>query len=193
MSIVRLALGAHGLRRGCLFFTLACNSTQGIHAGQRVDMSATPDAAARSSVAAVSLSDQAGGRPDVERYLGAWHIQHFAKVREPALTPDAYPSSQVGKSAILSREAATFEGGFLWVGGKSCSEPSYRWASDDEFIGHASQALLPIDHPDRRAELLFLDVDCEGSNIFGCEVTRQSECAAYYDGYAFFLSRDPRL
>ena len=104
--------------------------------------------------------------------------------------PAEYPSSQLGKHAVLSRKLATFDSGFLFVGGKSCSEPSYRWASEDEFIGHASQALLPLDHPDRRAELLFLLVDCEGSEIFGCEVTKYSECAAYYDGYAFFLSRD---
>ncbi|MFZ5896011.1 MAG: hypothetical protein ACOY0T_33450 [Myxococcota bacterium] len=131
-------------------------------------------------------------KPNVADYLGTWRIKRFAKLDRGSIhLTDAYAKSQLGKTATLSIGSASFDDKFLWRGGRHCNKPSYRWATDDEFIGHGHQALLPLDHPDKRGDLLFLDVDCDGErNTFGCELTVRDECSAYYDGFAFFLARE---
>lgn len=130
-------------------------------------------------------------KPSVANYFGTWRIKRFAKLGfgSAGLT-DRYAEGQIGKAVALSGTSAYFDKDFLWRGGKRCEHPTYKWAAYDEFIGHGHQALLPADHPDRRDDLLFLDVDCEGRGLFGCEITVKGECVAYYDGYSFFLAKD---
>jgi hypothetical protein len=142
--------------------------------------------------------------PSVEDFLGTWRIARFEKLGfGSAVLNDRYARSQIGKRLTLSTDFARFDAKLLWQGGRRCSRPSYRWATDDEFIGHGWQGLLPSDHPEKREDSLFLDVDCDAprkahpipgpSPIFGCEITNRGDCVAYYDGYSFFLVREEPL
>ncbi|MBC7875911.1 MAG: hypothetical protein H7Y59_01960 [Anaerolineales bacterium] len=100
---------------------------------------------------------------------------------------DKYAESQIGKTMELAKTEMRFDNDFLWVENKYCTNAAYDWATIDDFTGNAWQALLPSDNPDKRDDLLFLDVNCDGNNVTGFEVSKIGRLVIYFDGYWFFL------
>src|SRR5215213_9472947 len=124
---------------------------------------------------------------DIDSYYGIWTITRYEHPRMSLMLTDDYAESQIGKTMELTNTNMRFDNGFLWLENANCASASYNWATSDEFIGHAWQALLPGENPDKRDGLLFLNVNCDGNKIGGFEVSKTGKLIAYYDGYWFFL------
>jgi hypothetical protein len=104
---------------------------------------------------------------------------------------DEYAESQIGKKMELTSAEMRFDDEFLWLSMKHCASASYDWATSDQFVGHGWQALLHSDNPEKRDDLLFLNVNCDGEMVTGFEVSRTGKLVVYYDSYWFFL--DPEI
>jgi hypothetical protein len=100
---------------------------------------------------------------------------------------DEYAESQIGKTIELTSTEIRADDDFLWLENKYCANATYDWATIDDFTGHAWQALLPRDNPDKRENLLFFDVNCDGNNVIGFEVSKTGKLVLFFDGYWFFL------
>jgi hypothetical protein len=100
---------------------------------------------------------------------------------------DEYAESQIGKTIELTSTEIRSDDDFLWLENKYCASASYNWATIDDFTGHAWQILLPGDNPDKREDLLFFDVKCNGNNVIGFEVSKTGKLVLFLDGYWFFL------
>jgi hypothetical protein len=122
-------------------------------------------------------------------WFGEWEIDRWEHLRGTAILSYEFAQSQIGLGMSLTASEARFDWGLLWLTGRGCSDPEYRWAASDEFIGHGWQALLPVDHPHRLpGGPHFLVVECDGSPAAGFQVTNSAELVAYYDGYYFFFT-----
>jgi hypothetical protein len=100
---------------------------------------------------------------------------------------DEYAESQIGKKMELTSTEMRFDEDFLWLSNKYCANASYDWATSDEFIGSGWQALLPSENLEKRDDLLFLNVNCDGKMVTGFEVSKTGKLVVYYDDYWFFL------
>jgi hypothetical protein len=171
-----------------------CSSAkQPTNVEQTVSQSAartTSNSAVITNSAPISAESQSAV-PSIVQYLGGWRIVRFEKPESSLVVAEAIAESQLGKMVVLRGDKVTFDKSFLWTDSQLCEPAKLEWATGVELEGHASQALLPLDHPEKReGDPLFLDVICNGRVSFGAEVTRHNELMAYYDGYKFFLDRD---
>lgn len=123
-------------------------------------------------------------------YYGVWTITRYEHPEMSVFLTDEYAESQIGKKMELSATEMRFDNDFLWSSTKYCANASYDWATPDDFMGHGWQALLHSDNPEKRDDLLFLDVNCDGEEIAGFEVSRTGKLVIYYDSYWFFLDSE---
>jgi len=124
---------------------------------------------------------------DITGYYGVWTITRYEHPRMSLMLTDEYAESQIGKTIELTSTEIRSDDDFLWIENKYCANASYNWTTIDDFAGHAWQALLPMDNPDKREDLLFIDVNCDGNNVTGFEVSKTGKLVIFYDGYWFFL------
>ena len=120
-------------------------------------------------------------------YYGVWTITRYEHPRMSIAPTDAYAESQIGKTMELTKTEMRFDKDFLWLSNKYCANASYDWATVDEFVGSGWQALLPFENPEKREDLLFLNVNCNGKMVTGFEVSKTGKLVVYYDGYWFFF------
>ncbi len=126
----------------------------------------------------------------ISDYYGVWAITRYEQHRTGGPITDEDAESQIGKIVQLSSTEIRFDDGFLWRDNNYCANASYAWATPDDFVGHLWQALLPAKHPEKRYELLYLKVNCDGQMITGFEVTKTQKLVAYFAFYWFFLDRE---
>lgn len=124
---------------------------------------------------------------DFSTYYGTWTITRYEHYWMSAFLTDEYAESQIGKKMELTSTELQFDDDFLWLSSKHCTSASYSWATLDEFYGHGWQALLPSESPEKRDDLLFLDLYCDGKMVTGFEVSKTGKLVVYYDDYWFFL------
>ena len=124
---------------------------------------------------------------DFANYYGVWTITRYENPYQSPFPTDEYAENQVGKKLELNNIEVRFDEDFLWVEKKDCPNASYEWATPEVFTGRAWQVLLPPDNPDKRDDLLFFDVSCDGSRTIGFEVSKSGKLVAYLSNYWFFL------
>jgi hypothetical protein len=127
--------------------------------------------------------------PDVKNiadFYGVWTITRYDNPRQFPFPPFEDAEAQIGKKMELTDTEMRFDHNFLMLDKKNCPNVSYEWATPDDFMGHAWQALLSTDNPDKRDDLLYFEVSCDGSHTIGFEVTKSGKLVAYV-GYWFFL------
>ena len=126
---------------------------------------------------------------NISDYYGIWTITSYEQHRTGGPFTEEDAKSQIGKTVELSSSETRFENGFLWRDNNSCAHISYAWSTPDDFVGHLWQALLPTKHPEKRDQLWYLKVNCDGSLMMGFEVTKTRKLVAYSAFYWFFLDR----
>ena len=124
---------------------------------------------------------------NIANYYSVWTITRYEHPSMSLMLTDEYAESQIGKTMELANTEMRFNDDFLWRENKYCANASYDWATPDEFTGHAWQILLPTRNPEKRKDLLFLNLNCDGKKIGGFEISKTGKLVAYYDGYWFFL------
>lgn len=124
---------------------------------------------------------------NIANYYGVWTITRYENPQYSPFPTGEYAESQIGKKMELTDTEVRFDNDFLWVEKKECPNVSYEWETPDDFMGHAWQALLPHGNPDKRDDLVFFEVTCDGSRTIGFEVSKSGKLVAYLSNYWFFF------
>jgi hypothetical protein len=130
-----------------------------------------------------------GDEAQISSYYGDWVVMRYEHYGTSAFATDEYADKQIGKGMQLQATEIKFDDGFLgYSAGDNCSSVTYKRATQDEFVGHGWQALLPEESPEKReGDLLFFDVYCSGKMLLGFEISKTSDIVIYVDQYWFFL------